>query len=82
MWPIECSTMTPSSFISSLIFAKNSAVVMHANVLKHADRNDSVEPFGDVAVVPQLEAHTVGNSKPPRLLIGEGMLFFGQRHAR
>ena len=75
MWPIECSTMSAIIIHQLIDLCEELPVVMHANVLKHADRNDAVEAFGDVAIVPQLEAHTIGKSKPPRLLIGEGMLF-------
>ncbi len=35
------------------------AVVMHADVLEHADRDDAVEAFGHLAIVLQAEANTV-----------------------
>ena len=47
------------------------AVVHHADMLEHADRDDAVEPLGHRAVVQQLERHAVrqplGRGARPRL---------------
>ena len=43
MWPMECSSMTPSSLDQLVDLGEELAVVVHADVLEHADRDDAVE---------------------------------------
>ena len=43
IWPIECRSMRPSSCISAFTLAKNSRIVLHADMLEHADGDDAVE---------------------------------------
>ena len=51
---------TPSSASSSRTLRKYVVVVVDADVLEHADRDDAVELAGDLAVVLELEAHGAG----------------------
>ena len=46
------------------------AVMVHANMLEHANRHDAVEAALKLAVVDKLEADAIVEPSRPRLLVG------------
>ena len=54
---------------------KEFAIMVHPDMFEHTDRNHTVELFVQTAIVPQFEAHAVGQSLRRRPGAGFGQLF-------
>ena len=61
--------------------AEERVVVIDADMLEHADRDDAVERPVDVAIVLQLEARALGQALFRGALVGDGVLLLRQRDA-
>ena len=62
-------------------FVEEGAVVVDADMLEHADRDDAVEALGQVAIVPDLEMHAILEALRAGPLGGDGVLLGRQRDA-
>ena len=62
-------------------FVEEGAVVVDADMLEHADRDDAVEALGKVAIVPELEMHVVVETLGLGALGGDRVLFGRERDA-
>src|ERR1019366_2527591 len=56
-------------------------VMIDANMLEHADRNDAVESLGDVAIILQLKAGALGEALFCRALVGDRVPLLRERDA-
>ena len=61
--------------------AEERLVMIDADMLEHADRDDAVERPVDVAVVLQLEAGAVDETFLRRAAVGDAVLLLRQRDA-
>src|SRR5688572_28732721 len=61
--------------------AEERGVVIDAHMLEHADRDDTIVLTFDVAVVLQMEVHSVLEARTLRAFLRELQLSYGQRHA-
>ena len=74
--------MTPSGFSSVAHLVEEGAVVVDADMLEHADRDDAVEALVEVAVVLQLEMRRGPRGPAARARsVATPMLLGRQRHA-
>ena len=60
MRPIACSSATPSGASSAFQLGEEGAVMVDADMLEHADRDDAVILSGLLAVVAQMKPDPVG----------------------
>ncbi len=60
--PMVWSSITPSGFKQLAALREELVVMRRADMLEHADRDDSVELAFDLAVIDQLEFHLVGDA--------------------
>src|SRR5680860_568035 len=78
--PMLCTNATPSSVRSQKVAdgAEIGPVLRHADVLEHADRNNTVKLAFGLAVISQTKRDTVTQPLALCPFSGIGMLFFRQ----
>ena len=74
---MEWSSITPSSLSRRADLGEEFVVVADADVLEHADRDDAVEGFADVAIVLQPEFDPVGEARLAGATGRDGELLLG-----
>ena len=74
---MEWSSITPSSLSRRSDLGEELVIMVDADVLEHADRDDAVERLGDVAIVLQPKFDLIGEPGLAGAGGGDGELLLG-----